>query len=65
MEELVRVELRFVRAINNLTVDGYYTSEIRIHKDFQYKVNSYVKEFKGCTHPTIWAEQAALDCRVI
>lgn len=44
-------EEKFFRAIKNLTIDGYYTSEIGIHKDLQYKGNTYVKEFKGCTHP--------------
>lgn len=44
-------EERFFRAIKNLTIDGYYTSEIGIHQDLQYKGNTYLKEFKGCTHP--------------
>jgi hypothetical protein len=33
-----------------MTIDGYYTSEIGIHKDLQYKGNSYTKDFVGCTH---------------
>ena len=45
------LEERFFRAIKNLTIDGYYTSEIGIHQDLECKGNSYVKEFKGCTHP--------------
>lgn len=45
------LEERFWVAIKNLTIDGYYTSEIGIHQDLQYKGNSFVKEFKGCTHP--------------
>ena len=45
------VEERFWVAIKNLTIDGYYTSEVGIHQDLQYKGNSFVKEFKGCTHP--------------
>lgn len=45
------VEERFWVAIKNLTIDGYYTSEIGIHQDLQYKGNNFVKEFKGCTHP--------------
>ncbi|MBA3438241.1 MAG: gluconate 2-dehydrogenase subunit 3 family protein [Pyrinomonadaceae bacterium] len=44
-------EERFFRAIKNLTIDGYYTSEVGIHKDLQYKGNAYLKEFTGCTHP--------------
>jgi len=45
------VEERFFRTIKNATVDGYYTSEIGIHKELRYKGNSYLKEFTGCTHP--------------
>jgi hypothetical protein len=45
------LEERFFRAIKNLTIDGYYTSEIGIKQELQYKGNTYLKEFKGCTHP--------------
>jgi hypothetical protein len=45
------VEERFFRTIKNATADGYYTSEIGIHKELHYKGNSYLKEFTGCTHP--------------
>ncbi len=45
------LEERFFRAIKNLTIDGYYTSRIGIHQELQYKGNTYLKEFKGCTHP--------------
>ena len=44
-------EERFFGTIKNMTIDGYYTSEIGIHKELQYKGNTYLKEFKGCTHP--------------
>ncbi len=44
-------EERFFRAIKNMTIDGYYTSKIGIHDELQYKGNTYLKEFKGCTHP--------------
>nr|MBA3438345.1 gluconate 2-dehydrogenase subunit 3 family protein [Pyrinomonadaceae bacterium] len=44
-------EERFFRSIKNLTIDGYYTSEVGIHKDLKYQGNAYLKEFKGCTHP--------------
>jgi gluconate 2-dehydrogenase gamma chain len=43
-------EEQFFRAIKGLTVDGYYTSEVGIHKDLEYKGNSYAKNFVGCTH---------------
>jgi len=45
------VEERFFRTIKYATVDAYYTSEIGIHKELQYKGNTYLKEFTGCTHP--------------
>jgi hypothetical protein len=45
------LEERFFRTIKNMTIDGYYTSEIGIKKELQYKGNTYLKEFKGCTHP--------------
>lgn len=44
-------EERFFRTIKNMTIDGYYTSKIGIHQELQYKGNTYLKEFKGCTHP--------------
>ena len=44
-------EERFFRTIKNITIDGYYTSKIGIHDELQYKGNTYLKEFKGCTHP--------------
>ena len=45
------LEERFFRTVKNATADGYYTSEIGIHKELQYKGNSYLKEYTGCTHP--------------
>jgi hypothetical protein len=45
------LEERFFKAIKSLTIDGYYTSKIGIHQELRYKGNTYLKEFKGCTHP--------------
>jgi gluconate 2-dehydrogenase gamma chain len=45
------IEERFFVTIKSLTVDGYYTSQIGIHRDLRYKGNAYLKEFIGCTHP--------------
>ena len=45
------VEERFFRTIKGATIDGYYTSEIGIKKELNYKGNTYLKEFVGCTHP--------------
>lgn len=47
----VTLEERFFKALKNLTIDGYYTSKIGIHQELKYKGNTYLKEFKGCTHP--------------
>ena len=44
-------EERFFKNIKNMTIDGYYTSKIGIHQELKYKGNTYLKEFKGCTHP--------------
>jgi gluconate 2-dehydrogenase gamma chain len=46
-----KIEERFFVAIKGLTVDGYYTSELGIHQELQYKGNAYLKDFAGCTHP--------------
>lgn len=45
------LEERFFRAIKNMTIDGYYTSKIGIKDELKYKGNTYLREFKGCTHP--------------
>jgi hypothetical protein len=33
------------------TVQGYYTSEIGIHKELGYRGQQFLNEFVGCTHP--------------
>ena len=45
------VEEKFFRTVKYATIDGYYTSEIGIHKELHYKGNAFLKEFTGCTHP--------------
>ena len=45
------IEERFFVAIKGLTVDGYYTSQVGIHQELQYKGNAYLKDFVGCSHP--------------
>ncbi len=45
------LEERFFKTLKSLTIDGYYTSKIGIHQELKYKGNTYLKEFKGCTHP--------------
>jgi hypothetical protein len=39
---------QFFRTTKDATIRGYYTSEIGIHKDLQYKGNQYLPEFVGC-----------------
>jgi hypothetical protein len=33
------------------TIFGYYTSEVGIHQELQYKGNQFLAAFPGCTHP--------------
>jgi hypothetical protein len=33
------------------TIQGYYTSQIGIHRELRYKGNQFLDEFVGCTHP--------------
>lgn len=39
---------QFFRTTKDATIRGYYTSEIGIHQDLQYKGNQYLPEFVGC-----------------
>jgi hypothetical protein len=41
----------FFKATKDATIRGYYTSEIGIQKELQYKGNTFLPEFVGCTHP--------------
>jgi hypothetical protein len=38
----------FFRTTKDATIRGYYTSEIGIQQDLQYKGNQYLPEFVGC-----------------
>jgi gluconate 2-dehydrogenase gamma chain len=42
---------QFFIAVKNMTIGGYYTSEIGIHQDMGYIGNTYLAEFPACTHP--------------
>ncbi|HEY8548597.1 MAG TPA: gluconate 2-dehydrogenase subunit 3 family protein [Vicinamibacterales bacterium] len=42
---------QFFKTAKDATIRGYYTSEIGIHKELQYKGNQLLAEFVGCTHP--------------
>ena len=42
---------QFFKATKDATIRGYYTSEIGIQKELEYKGNRFLNEFVGCTHP--------------
>jgi hypothetical protein len=42
---------RFFRLAKNLTIEGYYTSKPGLTQELGWNANTFLKEFKGCTHP--------------
>lgn len=50
-EENPKTDLeRFFVMLKKMTVNGYYTSSIGIHKDMEYVGNTFLVAFPGCTH---------------
>ncbi len=41
----------FFRTLKLMTLNGYYTSATGIHRDLQYKGNTALPNYYGCTHP--------------
>jgi len=41
----------FCRLLKGLTVDGYYTSKEGLTQELGWHGNTFLTEFKGCTHP--------------
>ncbi len=41
---------RFFVAVKRATIEGYYTSEVGIHKELEYQGNTALEEFEGCKH---------------
>lgn len=41
---------RFFTRLKLMTIDGYYTSAIGIHRELNYKGNAVLSEFPGCRH---------------
>ena len=41
---------RFFVALKSQTVDAYYTSKIGLQDELQYRGNTYLADFPGCTH---------------
>lgn len=42
---------KFFKSTKDATIRGYYTSEIGIQTELEYKGNTFLAEFVGCTHP--------------
>ena len=41
---------RIFQSIKDLTVDGYYGTREGLHVELGWNANTFVREFKGCTH---------------
>jgi len=41
---------RFFVLLKSMTINGYYTSSVGLHRDVQYKGNTALAEYPGCTH---------------
>lgn len=42
---------RIFKQIKNLTIDGYYGSKEGLTQELGWNANTFLREFKGCTHP--------------
>ena len=42
---------RFFKLAKDLTIDGYYTSKPGLTVELDWHANTFLSEFKGCTHP--------------
>jgi len=40
---------RFFVTLKQMTIVGYYSSEVGIHQDLQYQGNTYIYDFPQCT----------------
>lgn len=41
----------FFKTLKDMTIDGYYSSEIGLVQGLGYKGNTFLAEFPGCQHP--------------
>jgi hypothetical protein len=41
----------FFKTLKDMTIDGYYSSEIGLIQELGYKGNTFLAEFPGCQHP--------------
>jgi gluconate 2-dehydrogenase gamma chain len=44
-------ETPFFRLAKDLTIDGYYSSRAGLVEELGWHGNTFLSEFKGCTHP--------------
>lgn len=42
---------RFFQLLKDLTIDGYYSSRAGLEEELGWHGNTFLSEFKGCTHP--------------
>ncbi len=42
---------RFFRTVKDLVVEAYYSSKEGLQQELGWNANTYLPEFKGCTHP--------------
>jgi hypothetical protein len=47
---VLKDEDSFSRLLKNLTIDGYYTSKEGLTEELGWHGNTFLTEFKGCTH---------------
>ncbi len=41
----------FFRMVKDMTIDGYYSSQPGLSQELGWHGNTFLTEFKGCTHP--------------
>lgn len=42
---------KFFQTVKNMTIDTYYSTEKGLAQELGWRGNTYLSEFKGCTHP--------------
>ncbi len=47
----VSEQKQFFKTMKDLTIDGYYGSREGLTKELEWNANTFLSEFKGCTHP--------------
>lgn len=50
-EDLTTPPGRFFKTVKDLTIDGYYSSKEGLTQELGWHGNTFLAEFKGCTHP--------------